>query len=383
MKKILLVSVVALSLAKTASADASYLKRKNCLGIFGYKYKSYADVERITNVAYFWADGAGTSKNCSGTSVRKTGYFLATPGGTGTVYATAEALSGSSLGSASTYIQSGFTSKFTAGGNVDNDLAEFSYAPMYENLNTQTAQSMEGTFSKITTTDISFNELNHSVVISGINAKIGVDDPDMANSYSTFKIFILDARNVTNESDAKVIQTLQAFVINGILTLQGDLKQSDFIKTEGKSIFTSIELNKTILIDPSISLDDVIVKIGSDAGNLGQGVNPSYRMNFHEKEHENTINSITEASSFKLNLMENPVSNNLKFIVADKKDNNTIADINIINTSGNTIMKVYNGEINNIDKTVSVDISSLSNGVYYIVVVTNNNEKYTRKFIKQ
>jgi hypothetical protein len=254
---------------------------------------------------------------------------------------------------------------------------------MFEAPEQDPYEGMEGIVSNISTQQIDFDELTHSIVISGINARVGVDDPDMENAYATFKIWILDATDVNDENNAKVITTFQAFVRNGQLILEGNMSANDFTAQNNKAIYTLTGLTRTISIPQNISLDDVIVKVGADLGNLGDGINPEYSLNFNQQKYAGANKEIHDNARFQIDILGNPASGNLNFVVANGKRKYTSATIDVYSCDGKLVKHVYDGELANLSKDFCIDISSLPTGNYYLSTVTDTKEKFTRKFIKQ
>lgn len=301
------------------------------------------------------------------------------PGVTGAI---AKASTGTYGNQAYVNIYSGFNGFFNGGANTDMQIADLSFSPMYENDDIQ-LEKLKGSFANISSNIINFNENSHSVEIKGLNGILGIDEIDMANGYATFKIWILDATNESDESNAKILKTMQAFILNGKLVLEGDFKQSDFIQENDKAIYNLANVDKIIPIDKSISLENILVKIGSDVGNLGQGINEDYRINFNSNKYAKNTNEIIENSMLKLNILGNPTTDNLKFNLSNGTKEYANSIISIFGNDGKLIRQVYSGELTNSIKEFNIEISSLPIGNYYLTVQTNTNEKFTRKFIKQ
>lgn len=380
MKKIILTNVLLLVAIASVLADANYTTRKNCWGALSWRYKTYANIwEPVHHLNYF-ADGSGSSNSCSSTFTTKYGYYVPIlPGVTGAI---AKASTGIYGNQAYVNIYSGFNGFFNGGANTDMQIADLSFSPMYENDDIQ-LEKLKGSFANISSNIINFNENSHSVEIKGLNGILGIDEIDMANGYATFKIWILDATNESDESNAKILKTIQAFILNGKLVLEGDFKQSDFIQENDKAIYNLANVDKIIPIDKSVSLENILVKIGSDVGNLGQGINEDYRINFNSNKYAKNTNEIIENSMLKLNILGNPTTDNLKFNLSNGTKEYANSIISIFGNDGKLIRQVYSGELTNSIKEFNIEISSLPIGNYYLTVQTNTNEKFTRKFIKQ
>lgn len=380
MKRTISTAVLLLVAISSALADANYTTRKNCWGFFSWRYKTYANVwEPVHHTGYF-PDGSGSSNSCSSTFTAKYGYQAIN----NSLYTGAKAYASTGNYGNQSYVNiyAGYNGYFNGGAKTDMQNADLSYAPMYENEG-KPLGNMEGSFAKVSSSVINFNETTHSIEIRGIDARLGIDDIDIANGYSTFKIWILDATGVNDESNATVLKTMQAFVLNGKLVLEGGFQQSDFTQETGKAIYNLSNFDKTVVIDAGINLDNVLVKIGSDVGNLGQGINEDYRINLNSNKYAPIVNEITDNSMLKLNIIGNPTTDNLKFTLANGTKEYSNSTISIFGNDGKLIRQVYSGEISNSIKEFNVDISSLSVGNYYLTVQTNTNEKFTRKFIKQ
>jgi hypothetical protein len=78
----------------------------------------------------------------------------------------------------------------------------------------------------------------------------------------------------------------------------------------------------------------------------------------------------------KLNVYPNPVTSGLLYIKANIK----ITGIKITDLNGKTILKNFNSISLNIDH---INVSSFMRGTYFIEVITNKNEVYHARFIKE
>jgi len=382
MKKLIL-SVLLVAVTHQIFADAYYVKRKKCLGNLQWKYISYACVN-LNWGSPAYGDGSGTQKACTiNTTVDKYGKTCPCIGQTPIpVQTRSEAHAGvgpSINGYSWTYTQPGYGSQFSAGLNSTYLYQSFASVPMYEEGNEEYPDLL-GTKASLSNADVVFNDSEHSVTIEGINAELFVDDPDMSNTYSTFKIFVLNTNgDYDNLENAEVITTLQAFIYNGELIVLGDFSSNDFTQVGNKAHYKVIDFTKTIDIESGIDLDDVVVKFGTDIGNLENGVNENYQIDLKNSSYSNITSRAIENSKLNLDILQNPVVNNLSFVIktgAEKYNNYTI---NIFSSDGKLVYASSESEIEN-SRIFKIDVSSLSKGNYFLTIKTNTNEKFTRKF---
>lgn len=95
---------------------------------------------------------------------------------------------------------------------------------------------------------------------------------------------------------------------------------------------------------------------------------------------ENIATEIRELNKlFGVNLYPNPVSNTLNINVNSDTQNNVRIDV--INYTGQTILSNVNN-VSQGNNTISLDVSSLTQGVYFAKISTDNNVK-TVKFVKK
>lgn len=382
MKRIIL-AVLLLTVTHQIFADAYYVKRKRCLGSLQWKYISYACVN-LNWGSPAYGDGSGTQKACTiNTSVDKYGKTCPCIGQSPIPIQTrSEAHAGvgpSVNGFSWTYTQPGYGSQFSAGLNPNSFYQSYASLPMYEGGNEEYSDLL-GTKASVSDGEVLYNESEHSISINGINAELFVDDPDMVNTYSTFKIFILNTNgDYDNLENADVITTFQAFIYNGELIVLGDLTNDNFTQVGNKAHYTLADFNTTIDIASNIDLDDVVVKFGTDIGNLENGVNEDYQINLKVAPYTNFISKAVENSKLHLDIQQNPVVNELSFILNNGTENYKSYQINIISSDGK-IVYTSNELGSDAPRSFKVDVSSFAVGNYYLTVKTNTNEKFTRKF---
>lgn len=383
MRSTILTIIALLGFASSVLADASYKIRMSCWGAFSWRYKAATSVKRTAATSgstRLIADGSWSDYSCNrDMENEKYGYTISDQAVFTSAYAKASA--GPNLPEyAKTWIASGAKRNFSAGKVADFLLSEFSYAPMYEGTEKE-YMNMEGAIADIGTADIDFDASSQSILLHDLNIRVGVDDPDMANTYATVKIWILDASSAANEEDAPVIAVLQAFVFNGELVLEGSWNASEFSKEEGKSVFT-LRANKVIPIGSSVSPDDIIVKVGSDAGNLGDGTPQEYAIDFKaNKQVQDIVHNLKRNMRFKFFLLSNPAVDNLKFTIANGTRSFEHVTINIVTRNGRVVKQVYDGVVTDHNQLVQADIAGLAPGYYYLTATTNTSERFVQKFI--
>lgn len=385
MKKTFLLPLL-LWCALPALADGTYKKRNNCFGFLSWRYKVTATATKITGDSRY-TGGTSSSGTCNSlASCTAAGTFKEWGSETPQVVATVTSKIGPGVsGQVSTWVHWMHQGKFYLGGNPLNSYNGYPSNALYTPAAfDSTSPVPTGYGATASTRDIVFDERSHSIIIQGINGNLGVDVPDAANAFSTIKIWVLDARNVTNEDNARVITTMQAFVLNGQLVLQGGFSQQDFEQTErGKAQYTITNVTKTVAIDKNISLDDIIVKVGSDAGTLDQGVAAAYKIDFSTPEVKKITAQMEEEALFKLNVLQNPVNGTLNISLANGQKNYQSVSLSVVSATGETVKQVYSGKLG--EKTTqyfSADVAAIKPGVYFLVAVTGNGDKYSRKFIK-
>lgn len=386
MKKLLTI-VMFMAITIQVFADAYYVKRKRCVGNLQWKYISYACVN-LNFGAPAYGEGSGTQKACTiNTQVDKYGKTCPCIGFTPIPVATrAEAHAGvgpSLNGYAWTYTQPGYTSQFSTGLDKNKIYESFAVIPMYRNENLSNPDLL-GTRAKISDNNVVFDTRNHQIIINGINAELLVDDPDMANTYASFKIFILDTRGSDEDlKGAKVIKSMEAFIYNGELLLIGDLTTKDFTKISNKAQYLFSNINKTISIDPSIDMDYLAVKFGTDIGNLENGINTDFQFDLRSSTYKDIEDNIIVNSKFNLEILQNPAIDILNFEVSNGINKYNSITINLAAIDGRILKTIYSGDMIFNNKIFVENISQFDRGIYLLTIITDNGDTFSRKFIKE
>ncbi|MBL7728531.1 MAG: T9SS type A sorting domain-containing protein [Dinghuibacter sp.] len=380
MKKKLLIALFLL-IGYQVLADGTYKKRNNCWGFISWRFKVTANAQKVTDEPFYTGSSCGHGTCNSLASCTATGTY---GWGEQQLVAFVTSKIGPGVpGQVSTWQHFLHIGKFYLGATPESPLPAYPYNALYQPDSVSPIYTGYG--STVSTADIVFDSRSHSIVLQGINGTLGVDVPDMANAYTTIKIWILDARNVKDEKDARVITSMQAMVINGQLVVQGGFSASDFQQpTRNKAQYNISNITKTIPIDPSISLDDIIVEVGSDAGALSDGIAAKYQPDFNTPEMKRITEQMQQEAIFKLNILQNPVSNKLNLSIANGQNHYNNVTVSILSASGDVVKEVYSGKMpEESAKNITVDVSALKPGIYYLTAITGNRDRFTRKFVKQ
>lgn len=384
MKKQLLIALC-LSMASQVLADGTYKQRNNCWSFISWRYKVTANATRIGDDYRYTGNGSSDGTCNSLASCTAWGTFTDYGSQTVEYVASVQSQIGPGVpGSVSTWEHFFHFGKFYLGTRPETALPRYPTNALYT-PSAPASDEYKGYGSNISTREIVFDKRSHSIILQGINGLLTVDVPDKANAYTTLKIWIWDARNVKDEKDAKLISSLQAIVINGKLVTQGIFTPADFQQTDAKkSQFQLNNITKSIAIDPSISLDDIIVEVGSDGGLLSEGIAEKYQPDFNTPEMKRVMDNMKQEAVFKLDILQNPVSNMLNLSMASGQNQYNHVTVSIQSASGEVVKNVYSGKMpEESAKNITVDVSALKPGIYYLTAITGNRDRFTRKFVKQ
>ncbi len=275
----------------------------------------------------------------------------------------------------------GYASHFNLGLNNPLSIPHESSMPMYSNTNDAQTDYL-GAMALVKYDDVDFNFNKNVISIKNLNIKIGADVLDKANIYSTIKISILDATDAKDESDAKVLTTIQAFVHQGKLIINGDIELPAFEQMTGKNIYTCNTASLDIKMNKNIKLENLILDISSDQGSLAEGITPRFEMEL-PKNSSNSL-GLFEQSNIELDILGNVVSNNMRFKVKNNvPDLYKNAKVYILNNEGKVVRNISNNKFSTLQQVINTDVSSLASGNYYLILETNKGDRFTRKFIKQ
>jgi Secretion system C-terminal sorting domain len=382
---LLFTTFVCMTLA--ALADGDYKKRRNCWGIFSWRYKVTANARLIGTDPRYSGDGRQDGTCNSLAQCTAAGTFRPFPNSEPQVVASVTSKIGPNQpGVVTTWQHWQHFGKFLLGADPGTIAVDYPSVAFHQSMAADSAAPQyAGVLSSASTRDIIFDDRSHSIIIDGITGNLGVNVYDMANAYTTIKIWVLDARNVKDEKDARVITTMQAFVLNGQLVLQGGFTQQDFQQPDRtKAAYTITNVTKTVYIDPAISLDDIIVRVGSDAGVMSMGVAKDYQPDFNAPEVKQITEKMEAEAAFKLNVLQNPAKNNLTIVMANGKKTFEAGELVITSMAGKPVKQVYTGKIDEQStRYFTTDVTSLQPGMYFVTLVTNTGDRFTRKFIKQ
>ena len=380
MKKIQCVLLLFL-VSEFVLADAHYSVRNSCNGYLFWQYKTYAAVKKSGGA---WNHVAVHSCVNDSALAERNGYRIIEAGGVYQKLAGARAVAGPARQQASVFIEPGYSTAWSAGGNTDQYVATGNNAPMYELPDTIRPHAKLQTIATISTGQIVFDSAEHAIVLHDLQATLQVNDPDMANTYVTCKIFVYDCGTAKTEQDGEdgiLISSMQAMLLNGKLVLQGGLETREVSKSQSSSYIIK-NTYKIISIDKAVALENLVIKLGVDAGNIENGIPENYRLQ-NEMPVLNNAELQRINSPFNLFVRENPVAAQLR---CDFSNGTRIfSDVALVlyNASGNPVKNIYNGPVLEAHgREFRTDVSDLTSGVYYLSAITNTGEKFSRKVVK-
>jgi len=271
------------------------------------------------------------------------------------------------------------------------NISDYAITPMYSTTDDSIAVSENidlsiGTLAELRSGDLEYTEESNKIIIPIEYAKLRVDDIDVINTFSTIKIFIYNQTNITDSdieggNNGELLQSLQATIINNNLILDG-FDESDFtLKEDGSYIIKNLE--KSVEIPSEISLDNFAIRFGSDMGNLTNGMSDDYELDL-SATYKNTIKEeMLNNSKFNFEILENPTSkSSISYRITKANPSYTKADISLLSNQGTMLYTEKSINVSqNMNQIRQIDISTLSRGIYYLSITTNNKEKFTKKII--
>ncbi len=369
MKNILLASALVLSLAETASADwrttyyaqCAITKRYGCTGKIKPPGKltyfdiydrgcTYADVNMTSYDVNQVANMAGVHVRCDAADINYRNGWANT-----------------SLG-------------WAWGENVDYETPNYSFAPMYRNDLTTDVDIKNYTGATLNDEGVIFNEKNNSISIKNMNGFLKVSTEDLKNTFSTFQINVFTFKMVgDNAVPVKTLWKAKATIVNGELLLEGNFSASDFTNTstENNKMFSIDGVSKEILIDKSISMENVSVEVSGDGGNFGIGVSNTYAPDLSTKEGQQIIKNIEAKTELNFDVIN--TTEKVNVFVTKNTGGKVIEEISILNLNGTTVKsrKVSIDEKNNFELATY----DMPKGVY-LVVLRSGSEYFSKKIIK-
>lgn len=261
------------------------------------------------------------------------------------------------------------------GENVDLVPAFFSFAPMFSKGEQKFENEANYTGAELNDDGINFNENTRTISIQNLNGFLRIISDDLLNSYTTFQINVYTFE--MDGEEAIPVQTLwhaKASIINGALILEDNFQSSDFTdNSSGGTIEYGINaINKSVSISASIDIEEVCVEISGDGGNSGMGIPNNYTPTLSSEE----IDKIKSNVKFDFNLIVNN-----EIVKANITTNTSLKVINELSIVSLTGVVIKSKKILGKDDELSLGISDLPNGVY-LLMIKSDDEYYSKKFFK-
>lgn len=378
MKKLVLLSVILLSIASDVMGHAYFIRRKNCWGLHvSPRYKTGAsaqcggpitqDVDRSCNINISSYAAQSCSPWAKAWCSAETG-----PGYRSGVTSYSPRYFGSNLGMP-----------------LDYSDACYSVVPFTEDMpaNDSTADPDDGgTYTTFSCTDITFNDANHSITLQGLEGYFKLENDDLANKFSTIRLNIYDESSGLPFDESPVLVTSKTvFLYGGALIQEGQLDNLNFQQTnQGSTIlYTLLPTNYTIQLPPNIDLEHVALEFSNDAGNMANGVARPFQIDFEGAQVQEINKKLLEAMPIKFDLMENPVASALRYTFGNKQSEIIQVTFALQDLNGKTIREFSKTAFNPSEsREFNEDISGVKSGVYLLVAMTSDQKKYSRKVVK-
>jgi hypothetical protein len=389
MKKIIILFLLG-GFTNQAFADACFTKRSNCWGFFSWRYKAYAKVKKCPVApANYSATGSGTSASCN-TDISETKFGTKPGSGTSGLagfpqeLAKATATAGPGLPEyAFSYIAVGETANFSVGG-PSNTLFNFEHPYPYYSSDDE-AGLYTGSYSEVKCGDIIFDKERGKISVLNLQGKLGVDDPDYANAFSTFKIFLIDYSNLELNPEGQVIASAQATIIEGKLVVVGGLSLSSFTPGSRNRTFTFDGVNIDFALPSNIAMNNVGIKVGTDVGNLSNGITDGYELPANAGGNARQASNLEKpglASYATIDISAN-TSSMINFTIASGQNNQDLEhELVILDVNGNIIAKPWRGKLSAESMAIDLPAHNIATGNYIATLVCANGKKYSRKFSK-
>ncbi len=222
-----------------------------------------------------------------------------------------------------------------------------------------------------------FDEQKRSITIKNLTAYIAAAAQDLRNEFSTlqFKIFTERVENGVS-IPLETIWSAKMSLVNGELLLEGDFKKSDFSNTsnENEVSYALNQITKTISIAEGIDFNSLVVEMSGDSGNLGRGISKKYAPALTTAEGLEIKNRMLSEVNFNFDII-NKVKE-LEINITKNDLNSKIEEATITTFNGELVKSLQAST----DKPLSVDVSNLSKGAYFINYLIDGNY-YSKKFI--
>ena len=177
-----------------------------------------------------------------------------------------------------------------------------------------------------------------------------------------------------SEYREKLLWSAKALLNNGKLIMNSNFASDQFtFNSESKTDHTIVNLNMDQLVIPvpeGMDMDNLVVNIGSDAGNLGYGISDKFKINKIDQSitirKPMVFNEIFDFTNY-----PNPVSKELNIQIKLKESSQ--ATIILYDTDGNPVQEVFDGKIiSNKPLNIVHELKGLKpNKVYFLKLITN------------
>lgn len=370
-------------------ADANYWCRKNCYGDARPRYKTHAKIIQCGQ----WGWGSYDNHHSCNNNIQS--YIDHYSSYYGILDAWAVAKTGPSYYPNGVKQHSNPFNGWCSGMNAKYDISDYSAAPyMMPDEEHGYDPNVYYNESEITVNEIVFNEESHAVELNDINGYLDIYSPNMPDDYNVVMItaYLDDYSSVddstwvdsTGTVHLPILWQAKAFMYDGQLVFEGDFEASDFNEESGSdgSRFTASNLNKTISIADDIDLDNVIIEVSTDGGSIALGVPEKFAISQNKPGVTSITNNINTTIKVGMSITPNPATNNFSLDFYNKKACNY--ELMIISLEGKLIKNLGKGSLNaNEHKIKNFPIADLANGVYFVQMITDKGEKYSKKLIKQ
>jgi hypothetical protein len=369
MKKIFLSIISLVFLSNILLAGEYATKRKNCVPVVNWKYRCGTQIgssnpDNICKQVKFGCNGQWCQ--CTDVIFGVTAYknnAWSNSGGAGT---------NQSILDANLWTLSGHTAGYATG-----DLIPLSTLPIIIDEGYDASNFTEGIITTISTTEMNFNESNHSIDINF--DKIQLSTPSTYNLANTFKMVRYTIYDESREN--LIVAEGKAYIINGKLYTDGAFTYSDFSNSSTSDLvnYVSENLYKSISIPNEYNLDNLIVVLNSESADLSVGLPADFRI---PTEMNKIINDNAKNLEYNKNIFSTIISNNsVNCIVNNISNFASNYQITVLNSIGEVVNNSEKIILNSNEQT-SINFSNLNTGLYFVSLVDlKTNKKIINKIV--
>ena len=377
MKKLLRIASLLLILLfagpEIVFADAWIKVRSKCRW-YRKKYKGHAHLKYCG--AIFWLKG-DTDKGCETFDARAFADPFNDGGMTASAWRTRRVINQPPF-EAVVYEMGTFVPQFAGICGGENNLLQpsyLSYSPIVE-----TQKRSKGSVGLESEEPI-FDYTNRVIILKNIKGHFNMASGDIINDFLAFTISLTNQPEEFNEGSIadseyreKLLWSAKALLNNGKLIMNSNFASDQFtFNSESKTDHTIVNLNMDQLVIPvpeGMDMDNLVVNIGSDAGNLGYGISDKFKINKIDQSitirKPMVFNEIFDFTNY-----PNPVSKELNIQIKLKESSQ--ATIILYDTDGNPVQEVFDGKIiSNKPLNIVHELKGLKpNKVYFLKLITN------------